>query len=78
MDPDGDTQIKSIKRQGEENSFFQRYFHNASNVFFTLWLRWTLRDDNELDRFLLDYRRNFLPYFGIIFYLVYILYEIVK
>ena len=38
---------------------------------FTIWLRCPIQDDNGVDGILLDYGRYFLPYFGIILYIIY-------
>jgi hypothetical protein len=40
-------------------------------LLFAVWVRCVVQADNGLDRFLLDYGRNFLSYFGIILYIIY-------
>lgn len=46
---------------------------NVGYVFSTFWLRRTFRIDNEVDRFLLDYGFNFLLYFGIFLWCLFLL-----
>jgi hypothetical protein len=43
---------------------------NVRNVFQSFWVRRNIQDDTGHDRFLLDYCFSFLPYCGIIFYIV--------
>lgn len=50
------------------------YNANASYVFLPIWLRSIIQINNELDRFLLDYGFNILPYIGIFFYMLLLLF----
>lgn len=75
MSMDGDSikddkQSKVIERKDSNNLPFPLQF------FSTIWLRWSVRGNNEMDRFLLDYGLNFLPYIGIILYSVFIITKI--
>lgn len=46
------------------------------DVLSPVWLRCIIRDNHALDKFLLDYRRNFLPYFGFILWVIFIISKI--
>jgi len=47
---------------------------NGRNIFLPIWLRPFVQINNELDRFLLDYGFNILPYIGIIIYMLFLLF----
>lgn len=46
---------------------------NGSDVFQSVGVRRLIQTSNGLDRFLLDYGFNFLPYCSIIFYILFII-----
>ena len=45
---------------------------NGSNIFLPVWLRPFIQEANGLDRFLLDYGFNILPYIGFIIYMLFL------
>jgi hypothetical protein len=58
-----------------ERNFSQKNVNNnvnGSNVFLPVWLRPFVQRTNVMDRFLLDYGFNILPYIGIIIYLLFL------
>jgi hypothetical protein len=61
----------SHKQNDKESSNPMPYL---GNLFQSLWLRCTFRVDNEVDRVLLGYGFNFLPSFGIIFWLIFLIF----
>ena len=71
MDTDGESyrwknkNIKNNKGKVIDNFIIPFQF------FSSIWVRCPFSNDNEMDRFLLDYGRNFLPYFGSVFYIIY-------
>jgi len=74
MDGDPNKQNKnspSLKGTVSHNIFISREF------FLTFWLRRAIRSNNAIDRFLLDYGFNFLPYFGTFLYITLFLTKIV-
>jgi hypothetical protein len=68
----------SEKNKGVTTVVFKRHFVNVINVLSTFWVRYNICDNNEYDRILLNYRSNFLPYFGGILYLIYFITEALK
>lgn len=66
MEPDGKRNKKGTLDEEEvgHDLSISRHF------FLPIWIRRTIQADNDLDGFLLDYGFNFLPYIGIIFWLV--------
>ena len=64
-----DKRVELAHQQREtDNSNF-----NAGNIFSAIWIRRTFRTSNEVDRFLLDYGFNFLLYFGILLWMLFLL-----
>ena len=77
MDTDeGDSE--KHKEQRNSTNVFEGYFINVINVFSSFWLRYIVPNNNEVDRFLLNYRSNFLPYFGGFLYFIYFITEFIK
>lgn len=80
---------ESDKRiEDEENcNFLQRYITNckrkiSNNIFIfvqffsTLWVRCIIQNSYGTNKFLLDYGYNFLPYIGILSYIIFIITKI--
>lgn len=77
MDTDeGDSE--KHKEQRNSTNVFEGHFINVINVFSSFWLRYIVPNNNEVDRFLLNYRSNFLPYFGGVLYFIYFITEFIK
>ena len=68
---DDDSQSKNLA-----SYFLKKAFHNMLNacyVFQPFWVRCVIQDDDELNRFLLDYGRYFLLYCGTFFWALFLL-----
>jgi len=57
-----------VNMEGELEKETQQYCSNAGNILQPAWLRRAIQGSNGLDRVLLDYGFNFLPYLSIIIY----------
>ncbi len=57
-----------INMEGELEKKTQQHCSNASYILQPAWLRRAIQGSNGLDRVLLDYGFNFLPYVSIIIY----------
>ena len=64
MDNDNCNLETEIKTKPEQRST------NASDIFQSARLRRSIQVRNGLDRFLLDYGFNFLPYISLLFYII--------
>lgn len=73
MDPD-DKRIQKQLNDLEIHILKQRsnILSDDSNVFQPIWFRRAIQSSNGLDRFLLDYGFNFLPYSGVLFWIIYL------
>jgi len=78
MESDGDKQNKKTKRKRKEVNFLQRYLFNVSNVFSSFRIRRPIQIDYGHKWIILDSRYNFLFYFRLFLYFVYVTYEINK
>jgi hypothetical protein len=63
---------KRVEITQQQRKTDDSYF-NAGNIFFAFWIRRPFRANNEIDRFLLDYGFNFLLYFGILLWVLFLL-----
>lgn len=73
MDTDKRNEPKKFNLNKEEDG------NNISfpiQFFPTIRVRWPICNDNELNRFLLDYGCNFLPYIGILSYIIFFIEKI--
>jgi hypothetical protein len=68
MDPD--SLLKSGKQQQNSDHLL-----DAEHVLPAFRLRCAVSVDNEMDRFLLDYGHNFLPYIGLLSWFLFLLCE---
>lgn len=48
---------------------------NAWDVFQPIWIRRNIQNDTRFYRFLLEYCGNFLPYCGIIFWVIFLFFR---
>ena len=67
MDPDSKNYSEQIKKNSD-------YMLNVKHVFPASGIRCSIFIDNEINRFLLDYGYNFLPYFGLFSWLLFLLF----
>jgi len=70
-DPSSTQKTESDKQQEDSPDFLQGDFLNVSDVFSAIRIRRNFSSNNEMDKFLLDYGFNFLPYFGGVLYVIY-------
>lgn len=74
MDPDGEKNNALLENENDTDCFFKKkIIDNISfsfQFFSSIWIRRYFRTDNEMDRILLDYGFNFLPYIGMFFYVI--------
>ena len=75
MDPDSKRLYDLEKTILEQRTYS---LSNDSNVFQSVWIRRLIQTSDGVDRFLLDYRYNFLFPIGIVFWAIFILKEINK
>lgn len=69
------------KNNDLEKSISQKlgdFFFNVFSFFQSNWVRFYFQNDSRLDRFLLDYGRNFLFRCGILFFIIYLLQKIIN
>ena len=64
MESDSGNLERHISQKNTNNNVNGRY------IFLPVWLRSIVQRTNVMDRFLLDYGFNILPYIGIIIYLL--------
>ena len=69
MDPDSNGNLDRYLSKEVTN-----YNVNGRYVFLPVWLRPIVQKVNGLDRFLLDYGFNILPYVGFIIYMLFLLF----
>lgn len=67
MDGSSNDLERTIQTQSSYSEF------DGGNILLPVWLRPSIQDHNGLDRFLLDYGFNFLPYIGFFIYFVLLL-----
>jgi hypothetical protein len=68
MESDSGNLERHISQKNTNNNVNGRY------IFLPTRLRSIVQSNNELDKFLLDYGFNILPYFGFIIYLLFLLF----
>ena len=78
MDPDGDKQIKISKREKQKTSFLQRYSLNVSTVLQSFWVRCRTIFPNITDGKFMEGELRVVLYCGILFWIIYLLYEAIK
>ena len=78
MDPDGDKQIKISKREKQKTSFLQRYSLNVGTVLQSFWVRCRTIFPNITDGKFMEGELCVVLYCGILFWIIYLLYEAIK
>jgi hypothetical protein len=78
MDPDGDKQIKSSKREAQETTFIQRHSINVSTVFQSVRIRCGSIYSDIIDRKFMESELRVVLYCGVLFWVIYLLYETTK
>ena len=62
-----------INMEGKLEEKEKQHHFNAGYNFQPAWLRRAIQSSNGLDRFLLDYGYNFLPYIAGVIYIIFLL-----
>jgi hypothetical protein len=78
MDPDGDKQIKISKREKQKVTPLQRHSLNVSTILQSLWVRCRTIFPNITDGKFMEGELRVVLYCGILFWIVYLLYEVIK
>jgi hypothetical protein len=78
MDPDGDKKIKISKREKNKNSFLKRSNANVSVILQSIRVRCCSIFPTITNREFMEGELRVVLYCGVLFWLVYLLYEIVK
>jgi hypothetical protein len=78
MDPDGDKQIKISKREAQKTTFIQRCCINAGTVFQSVRIRCCSIYSDIIDRKFMESELRLVLYCGILFWVIYLLYETFK
>lgn len=68
-----DSERKSDKQEGESKREISDPLPNALPLLQPRWIRRNIQDGSGLDKFLLEYGINFLPYCGIVSWIVFLL-----
>ncbi len=76
---DGDSKNnQQAKKQRKQNNVIQRYGINAGTVLQSVWIRCRTIFPNITDRKFMESELRFVLYSGIIFWGIYLLYQIAK
>jgi hypothetical protein len=78
MDPDGDKQIKISKREAKKTTFIQRCCIDVSSVFQSVRVRCGSIYTDIIDRKFMESELRLVLYCGILFWIIYLLYETIK
>lgn len=78
MDSDDDEQNKNSKREKSENSFLQRFRIDVGTVLQSIWIRCRSIFPNSTDGKFMESELRFVLYSGVLFWTVYLLYQISK
>lgn len=78
MDPDGDKKIKNSKREKSENSFLKRFDVNVSTIFQSIRIRCCSIFPTITNREFMEGELRVVLYCGVLFWLLYLLYEVIK
>ena len=69
---------KEIKRKGKSYSFSQRPIFDVGSVLQSFWIRCRSVFPNITDRKFMESELRFVLYSGLVFWTLYLLYEIIK
>ena len=76
---DGDSKNnQQAEKQGKQNNAIQRYGVNAGTILQSLWVRCRTIFPNATDRKFMESELRFVLYSGVVFWGLYLLYEIIK
>jgi len=76
---DGDSKNnQQAEKQGKQNNVIQRYGVNAGTILQSVWVRCRTIFPTATDRKFMESELRFVLYSGVIFWGLYVVYEIVK
>jgi hypothetical protein len=76
---DGDSKNnQQAEKQGKQNDVIQRYGINAGTILQSVWIRCRTIFPNITDRKFMESELRFVLYSGVVFWGLYLLYEIIK
>jgi hypothetical protein len=78
MDPDGDKNNQKIKTQRTSSAVSKRHVPNASTILQSFWVRCRSIFPNITDREFMESEFRLVLYCGILFWLIHLLYQIIK
>ncbi len=78
MDADGDQKNKISKRERNENSYFERRLFNVGAFLQSFWVRCRSIFPNITDGKFMESELRFVFYCGVIFWFIYLFYQVVK
>ena len=78
MDPEGDKQIKKSQKKRTQASLDKGSVFNVGSIFQSIWIRCCTVFPNITNRGFMEGQFRIVLYCGIIFWVIYLLYEITK
>jgi hypothetical protein len=78
MDPEGDKQIKKSKKKRTQTSLDKGPVFNVGTIFQSIWIRCCTVFPNITNRGFMEGQFRTVLYCGILFWIIYLLYEIAK
>ncbi len=78
MDEGDSKNIKKAEKQGKQNNAIQRYGIDAGSILQSFWVRCRSIFPNATDGKFMESELRFVLYSGVLFWALYLLYEIVK
>jgi len=78
MDEGDSKNIEKAEKQGKQNNAVQRYGIDAGFILQSIWVRCRSIFPTATDRKFMESELRFVLYSGVIFWALYLLYEIVK
>jgi hypothetical protein len=78
MDEGDSKNIKKAEKQGKQNNAIQRYGIDAGVIFQSIWIRCRSIFPTATDRKFMESELRFVLYSGVIFWTIFVLYQIIK
>ena len=78
MDPDDYRKNKILKRKGKKIKYSKRWCFNVGTIFQSIRVRCNSVFSNIMDRKFMESELNLVLYCGVIFWSLYLLYQIIK
>ena len=78
MDPDGDKKNQELKKTRESSPVSKRHVFNAGSILQSFWVRCRSIFPTATDGKFMEGELRFVLYSGLVFWTLYLLYEIIK